>query len=524
MKRVAIIAHYDVNGVIDAYLKRLLEQVASLCDRVVLVSTSGPMDTFSVLPAGVEVISRENKGYDFCSYRFGIEAIDGIEQYDQLLVLNDSFYCGPRFDLAKLLSSTNGDIVGLTASRQFNFHLQSYFLVFNKRAIQSRWFWQFWARVVPLKDKLQIVFRYEIGLSQTAMDAGLNLTSILLVQDASEPSSNPVHQMFELVYRELGIIKVDLFRLNIQSKSVAEVVQNDDFAQLIISHQERTAKHYEGKKLSFDNTVQLAGGFFDFVRSGDRKASVAVVLHLFYPELAAGIAEYLERIPVDVDLYISITNYAHLDEIVAAFRRRVNSIYVYVVENRGRDVRPFLLLLKNANLLQYTAVLKIHGKKSKYSERGDEWRDALLSGLLPQGKNNNLGRMLRRFEKDPTLGIAAPRSSYLSNENYWGANKSRIFEYGGRLGLTPDQIELFFVGGTMFWFSPRALLPLVNIIRDEDFESENGQQDGTLAHATERLFCLAAHSNGMSCTYIDSLDERADSVRVGSNRIIVLPH
>src|SRR5215469_3391609 len=105
MKRIAVVAHYDVDGLIDPYLARLLSQLAKACERIVLVTTSGAEDTNGILPGNVEVIERPNIGYDFCSFRRGIEDIESLEQYDQLLVLNDSFYCSEKFDLQTLLDA-----------------------------------------------------------------------------------------------------------------------------------------------------------------------------------------------------------------------------------------------------------------------------------------------------------------------------------------------------------------------------------------------------------------------------------
>ena len=51
----------------------------------------------------------------------------------------------------------------------------------------------------------------------------------------------------------------------------------------------------------------------------------------------------------------------------------------------------------------------------------------------------------------------------------------------------------------MFWFTPKAFesLKLPEII-SLDFEKEAGQQDGTLAHAYERVFVSICEKNGFS--------------------------
>jgi hypothetical protein len=49
----------------------------------------------------------------------------------------------------------------------------------------------------------------------------------------------------------------------------------------------------------------------------------------------------------------------------------------------------------------------------------------------------------------------------------------------------------------MFWCRPQALKPLLDLELDlDEFERENGQMDGTLAHAIERLFLFTVEKAG----------------------------
>ena len=60
----------------------------------------------------------------------------------------------------------------------------------------------------------------------------------------------------------------------------------------------------------------------------------------------------------------------------------------------------------------------------------------------------------------------------------------------------------------MFWFRPQALRPLwQNDLAFDDFAPENGQTDGTLAHAIERSFLYVCESQGFKWAKIDVLPE-----------------
>jgi lipopolysaccharide biosynthesis protein len=55
-----------------------------------------------------------------------------------------------------------------------------------------------------------------------------------------------------------------------------------------------------------------------------------------------------------------------------------------------------------------------------------------------------------------------------------------------------------FPAGSMFWFRPKAMEGLFALhLREEDFEQHaESCEDGTLAHALERLFLKVVEQNG----------------------------
>jgi lipopolysaccharide biosynthesis protein len=74
-----------------------------------------------------------------------------------------------------------------------------------------------------------------------------------------------------------------------------------------------------------------------------------------------------------------------------------------------------------------------------------------------------------------------------------GGNQELIDSLAAKLGLDYAGDYFTFIAGSMFWFKPSAIAPILNLnLGVGDFPQELGQIDGTLAHALERLIGLVA--------------------------------
>jgi len=225
---------------------------------------------------------------------------------------------------------------------------------------------------------------------------------------------------------------------------------------------------------------------------------VAVVAHLYYEDLAADLIRYLENIPVPFDLYLS-TRPESEKGLKAFFSTRFDPGRVVVrgVENRGFDIRPFLIEF-GSFYPQYDFICKAHGKKSASRGGLAGWGRFLLENLL--GSPEIVTHILKLFETEKELGLLFPDYFPPMREMVeWGSNWEIASRLGEKLNLKLEKgANLDFPAGSMFWFRPEALKPLLSLeLRDEDFEkgSEN-LVDGTLAHALERLFLPVVERKG----------------------------
>ena len=169
MKKLCVFAHYDKDNIIDDYVVYYLNELSNIVVDIVFVSVSklSKKEIKKINGLCLKIICRENIGYDFLSYRVGLESVNFIE-YEQIIICNDSVYgpIRPLKNFFKKMNRVNCDFWGITESYEISYHLQSYFLVFNSKLIKSAQFKSFWKSTIPLNNKNYIIDKYEIGLTK----------------------------------------------------------------------------------------------------------------------------------------------------------------------------------------------------------------------------------------------------------------------------------------------------------------------------------------------------------------------
>ena len=222
---------------------------------------------------------------------------------------------------------------------------------------------------------------------------------------------------------------------------------------------------------------------------------VGVFLHIFYPELASTIAQYLKNIPCKIDIFIS-TKEDSAETVHEAFSKLKNAKYVEVkhFKNVGRDVAPFIVGFRE-KVSNYDLILKLHSKKSPHSNALNGWFLHCLDNLI--GSEAVTATNLKALQAKDT-GIIYPVENYtislgMKFDSCWGHKnnnykRAKPFLKRFKLSQINRKSSFNFPAGTMFWCKSEVLQPLLNWNLDwEDFDKEEGQIDGTLAHSIERL-------------------------------------
>lgn len=257
-------------------------------------------------------------------------------------------------------------------------------------------------------------------------------------------------------------------------------------------------------------------------RNNPEGKKVAVVLHLYYPDLWDYFNDRLKSLNrANFDLFVSVP----ADQKTAATNivQDFPEACVVFTPNRGRDVLPFLKIMHGLNGKGYEYVLKIHSKKSKHRSDGKTWLRDIVNSLLPT--DPELLKEIQKTLARKQTGLIGPTDQYLTLPVNYEANKVFLRRVVANVESPKiaEEVDLHrfkygFFAGTMFWARIDAVQDVVSYGRHAElFELEQGQTDHTFAHAMERAFSLIPELAGkkiygISATELRQLDYQTDNV------------
>jgi len=213
IKRICLFAAYDPDGLIDESVIIFIKELAQYSD-VYFLSDSllqlGELKKLSHITKGAW--ANRHGEYDFGSYKRLAKYYIGwetIEQYDELLLVNDSSYLiKPLADtFSKMdakqcswwgMQATKGlaatkhvksnqftDKIPITVVKEkylesyerdnfYDFHIGSYFLAFRKPILQNGKLKEILGSVSKERNKKNIIIKYEIGITRSLINAGFD--------------------------------------------------------------------------------------------------------------------------------------------------------------------------------------------------------------------------------------------------------------------------------------------------------------------------------------------------------------
>ncbi len=172
LKRVVVFASMLYGSILHDYEKYFLEKLKEVSDAIIYIADSPILpNEFKKLSSLVNYAECKQHGeYDFGSYKYGLEYLKeniNFEDIDELILCNNSSLA-PIFPLENLfdtMKKKNVDFWGITSSEEIISHLQTYFLGFNNKIINSTAFLDFFQNVQQEESRLKVIFKYELRLT-----------------------------------------------------------------------------------------------------------------------------------------------------------------------------------------------------------------------------------------------------------------------------------------------------------------------------------------------------------------------
>ncbi|HEL1640544.1 TPA: alpha-L-Rha alpha-1,3-L-rhamnosyltransferase [Streptococcus suis] len=510
MKRLLLYVHFNKFGELSSHVEYQLAQLRPLFSKIIFISNSGlsEQDEAKLRQAVLvdQILRRENIGFDFAAWRDGMSHVgfEELKHFDSVTLMNDTCF-GPLWDMGEVYnrfeSNPEVDFWGMTnfrANKQFKEHIQSYYLSFSQRVVQSKAFQDFWIGVQNFTDVQDVIDNYETQVTTNLVDAGYRYQTVFNTVDAD--TTGMLHPDFSyynptaILKNKVPFIKVKTIDANqhITPYILQEIEDTTNYpVDLIVSHMSKI-NYPDFKYLLARKYVQPTEQVF----SGTKK--VAVHLHVFYVDLLQEFLTAFTAFAFDYDLFITTDRKEKLAEIEEILAENSRAAEIVVTGNIGRDVLP-MLKLKEA-LQNYDYVGHFHTKKSKEADfwAGESWRKELIAMLVTPA-NSILANM--EAKDDLGLVIADIPTFFRFNKIVDAYNENKIApamnELWQKMGMTKaidfNGMHTFVMSyGTYAWFKYDALKPLFELdLTDEDVPAEPLPQNSVL-HAIERLLVYIA--------------------------------
>ena len=531
VKRVAVYVFHDGEGIVDDYVVVFLKGLLKHIDRLVVVINGEVNDEGrkKIISLTNDIIIRENIGYDITGYKKGIEYLgwDEIYKYDELILVNSTLY-GPFYPFSEMfetMEKRDVDFWGITKHHMVEYdvfgtckygyipeHIQSSFLVIRGDMLKGKDFRDVWTNLPKIHSYAEAIGFFEVIFTKEFKEKGYKADTYINTDDLEGYTRYPLMMMsYELVKnRRCPVMKQKSFSQNYYD-ILTDTVGNttiDTFEYI------RDNCDYD-VNLIWDNILRLYNMadiknlmHFNYVLSQDysykpgvaKGKRVALMMHLYYPDLVKKCINYAQNMPENADVIITTSNDAALKIIEEEVKRlKVNKVIVLKIDNKGRDVSS-LLVGCAPYVYDYDYVCFVHDKKTTQCKpfcSGESFSYKCFENCL--GSKEFVENVILTFEQNPRMGMLMPpppNHSLFYNiiGTEWASNYENTCSLAYKLGLHVNvdwRKEPISPLGTMFWFRPQALKTLFDYgWKYDDFPPEPNGFDGTLLHAVERVYGL----------------------------------
>ncbi|HFR4577710.1 TPA: rhamnan synthesis F family protein, partial [Streptococcus suis] len=240
---------------LSSHVEYQLEHLRPLFSNVVFISNSHLNDDIVHRLIQNKLIDtyhqRENIGFDFAAWRDGMATVgfDELKNYDSVTLMNDTCF-GPLWDMKEIYahfeSDSTIDFWGMTnfrKTKQFNEHIQSYYLTFTQKVVQSEVFQSFWRGIQNFTNVQDVIDNYETNVTSTLVDAGFEYQVVF--NTVEEDTTGMLHPDFSyynptaILSHQVPFIKIKTIDANQHiAPYILQAIENGTNypVDLIVSH------------------------------------------------------------------------------------------------------------------------------------------------------------------------------------------------------------------------------------------------------------------------------------------------
>ena len=530
---------YSPTGHLSKMQDVQIQQYKSIGYKVALIINT---DNFqSVIDSGFNhsdiQVTRENIGFDFGAWKDFINIVGNLEIAKSITFTNDSLCIisseKKLFEQKNNIDKLDADIVFLTKNNEISPHYQSYFFCIKKHGLSKNAL-DVLGSLEYFIDKDRLISEVEINLHLKFADRGIAIQELYVITEGDGATKNPtIHCWKELLEMGFPYFKIQILTsgiLNIESPDIRSSI-GEDVTSYIDSHcairnnhvqiiQKKYRRSLSEKSIPITRIFNKYGAqqalnpvnehlltvklpFSDIDEIQINLPKILAVIHCYYLDVAKIIIREISQLGIPMRLLLTTDSQEKQTSLVATLEKLGLEGTVVLSENRGRDVAPFVIETKKY-ITNEEIILHLHTKKSKHNEKYSEWGDFLRENLI--GSTAIVKSILKILEQESIGVVYSEHYGPVKDLRNWGYDFSGAKKILKRIGVEVSGENLLeFPTSTMFWAKRAAIEPLLTLGLDySDFEPEEGQTDGTLAHSIERSLLFIAEKSGYSSLLVSA--------------------
>lgn len=536
--RLIVYFIYDRDGLVDRYILYMLGDLRKNAKELCVVVNGRLQDgqKEKLSPFADKVLERDNTGMDVWAYKEAMESYgwNALSSYDEIVLMNYTMM-GPVYPFKEMFDAMSGrdlDFWGITKFHKTDFdpfgtlqdgyipeHIQSHFIGIRQDMVKSESFQRYWDEMPFIKDYLSSVGYHESMFTKRFADQGFKWDVYCNSDDLEGYTYNPIMGAAVKMIRDK---RCPIFKRRSFMQDYT-VVLSEDCGQSAYE-----LYHYLDRETDFDmdmfweNLLRLENmadlkknlqlNYFlpqdqsDYPDETVSEKKLALVMHMYFPDLIDECFEYAQNMPANTDVYITTNTEEKKQKIYERFKDLpCHKLEITLVGNKGRDVAPFLVEMQD-KYMNYDYICKLHDKKVgqlKPGTVGAAFAYRCNKNMLVS--RNFVKNVIKTFDENPHLGMLMPpppnhAQYYIALGLEWGMNFDVTKELADKLGLHVNmnkKKEPISPLGGVFWFRPQALKVLFDKGWSYDeFAPEPIGEDGQLVHGIERVYGFCVQNEG----------------------------